>query len=81
MSNQPNGANYDAFKLYDGRTVSGRLAWPEEASLRAGQDRVLELAGEYPIDWQDYAYQQPTHASGNTAFKYCLAAVTPSAVR
>lgn len=44
--NEPSGANYDAFKLSDGRTVGGRLAWPEEAS----QDRVLELTGDYTLE-------------------------------
>ena len=79
--NQPTGANYDAFKLSDGRTVSGQLAWPKEASLQASQDRVLELAGEYTFDWQDYTYQHPTHASGKTVFKSCLVEVTPAAAR
>lgn len=79
--NQPSGANYDAFKLSDGRTVSGRLSWPEEASLRASQDRVLELTGEYTFDWRDYTYNHPAHASGKTAFKYCLTAVAPPAAR
>lgn len=73
--NQPNGANYDPFKLYDGRTVSGTLAWPEEAVLRQGQDRTLRLSDEYTLDWQPYRYQYPEQGTGNTAFKYCLTSV------
>lgn len=73
--NRPRGANYDEFKLYDGRTVSGTLAWPKDASLRESQDRVLELNGEYTFTWRDYDYQYPEQANGNTVFKYCLSEV------
>ncbi|NHN46492.1 hypothetical protein G9464_02600 [Halostella sp. JP-L12] len=73
--NQPSGANYDSFKLYDGRTVKGTLAWPEEASLRQSQDRTIRLAGTYTLDWREYTYQYPSQPTGETLFKYCLTAV------
>lgn len=76
--NEPTGANYDEFKLYDGRTIGGKLAWAEGASLRSSQDRTLELANEYTISWQDYSYQYPEQASGNTSFKYCITAASAS---
>ncbi|WP_222912782.1 hypothetical protein [Natrinema sp. SYSU A 869] len=77
--NQSSGANDDALTLSDGRTVGGRLAWPEAARRRASQDRVLELDGDYTLEWQAYASQHPARASGNTAFNYGLTAVAPSA--
>lgn len=73
--NEPSGANYDAFKLSDGRTVRGTLAWPEEASLLQSQDRTLRLTGEYTLNWREYSYQYPSHPAANTTFKYCLSAV------
>ncbi|WP_440005302.1 hypothetical protein [Halomicrococcus sp. SG-WS-1] len=74
--NQPNGANYDEFKLYDGRTVSGRHSWAEDASISGSRSQPIDLASEYTLDWQDYSYSYPSEASGDTSFKYCISEIS-----
>lgn len=72
-NNEPSGANYDAFKLYEGRSVSGTLAWPPESSA-SGE---LTLDGTYELCWQEYEYDYPApaKATGETSFKFCTVAV------
>lgn len=73
--NRPTGANYDEFKLYDGRTIGGQRAWPEGASVSRGRSQPLELTDDYTLDWRPYSYRYPERTSGNTSFKYCLTTV------
>jgi len=60
-----------AFRLQDGRTVEGTLAW----SPRAGRGTIdkreglLALQGTYPLHWRDYS---DLRGGGYSVFKYLL---------
>lgn len=44
------------FRLHDGRTVEGELAWSEEASsgTKEGREKPICLKDTYRLQWQDY---------------------------
>lgn len=46
-----------AFRLHHGRTLVGSLAWHDRASAgtRKGREAVLELSGNFPLQWSDYS--------------------------
>lgn len=46
-----------AFKLHDGRLLTGELAWKEHAGAGTTKGRAapLILGGRYPLHWQDYS--------------------------
>jgi len=55
----PNHNTIDAdFRLYDGRTVEGVLAWDVSASdgTKKGREQALQLRGRYQLRWSGYAY-------------------------
>ena len=47
----------DDFRLYEGRQLSGRMAWSSKASKGSMQDREtpLSLHGSYQLHWSDYS--------------------------
>ena len=49
--------NDRAFRIHEGREVTGRLAWAATAGPGsiAGRETALELSGRYVLHWQDYA--------------------------
>jgi hypothetical protein len=54
-------ASVDAkFRLHHGRTLSGALEWAEHASkgTRKGREAVLNLTGNYQLNWLDYGVTQ-----------------------
>lgn len=46
-----------AFRLTEGRTLSGDLAWTDQASAGTKKNREssLPVAGEYKLEWEDYS--------------------------
>lgn len=46
-----------AFRLTEGRTLRGVLAWSGDAGAGTtkGREEELPLRGEYPLHWQDYS--------------------------
>lgn len=55
---QPRPGTVDAaFRLHEGRTLLGELAWAEHAGVgtTATRQRVLSLAREYRCHWQPYS--------------------------
>ncbi|TWT46253.1 hypothetical protein RAS1_27040 [Phycisphaerae bacterium RAS1] len=64
-----------AFRLHDGRPISGRLAWGAAASpgTTRGRDAALHLEGAYRAQWWDYS----AHNAGRFAlFRYLMLDVT-----
>ena len=53
----------EAFRLHEGRTITGEMAWPERASSGAIKDREapILLSGSYDLHWQDYADMEYGH--------------------
>ena len=74
---------YDAFKIYDGKTVSGMLDWdcsgynPEKLPLWLKSHPTFELTGSYEVKWSDYGSElQSLDTSDDvTQFKYQIAVV------
>ncbi len=73
----PNNQTVDAaFRIHEGRLVSGQLSWEEKASqgTTAGRVRPILLAGTYHLSWLDYSIV------GNMPygkFRYLLVQVNP----
>lgn len=46
-----------AFRLHEGRPISGELSWTAEAGrgTTKGRENPLSLAGTYPSAWRDYS--------------------------
>lgn len=46
-----------AFRLQDGRRVSGEMAWSERAAsgTTKGREEAIHLDGSYELQWRDYA--------------------------
>ena len=46
-----------AFRLHEGRTITGEMAWSERASAGTTKNREnpIHLNGSYDLRWQDYA--------------------------
>ena len=49
--------NDRAFRIHNGRQITGRLAWAASAGPGsiAGRKDPIELTGQYELHWQDYA--------------------------
>ncbi len=47
-------ANY---RIFDGKTIHGKLEWAEHASsgTTSGRTKPLEILGDYFMDWKDYS--------------------------
>lgn len=56
-----------AFRLHEGRTAHGRLAWAAHAGAGTMRNRVeqIELAREHSIGWRDYS------TVGGHSFRWC----------
>ena len=48
----------EAFRLHEGRSISGERAWSEQASPGTiqGREEPIYLDGSYDLHWQDYSY-------------------------
>jgi hypothetical protein len=60
-----------AFRIHEGRTLSGLLRWGTEGSYHAGSER--NLSGSYPITWRDYSSLD----GKNGQLRWLAAAVEP----
>ena len=72
-----NGSNYDEFRIYDGRTVSGNMNWKPGTGDWTKKTRKdpITLSGKYTIKWVNYSDVKPlpemkTYCKG--VFKYSL---------
>lgn len=74
---------YDAFKIYDGKTVSGMLDWDrsnydlEKLPSWLKSHPAFELTGSYDMKWWDYGsvLQSLDDPADCTQFKYQIAVV------
>ncbi len=60
-----------AFRIHEGRTLSGLLRWGTEGSYHVGSER--NLSGSYPITWRDYSSLD----GKNGQLRWLAAAVEP----
>jgi hypothetical protein len=65
-----------AFRLYDGRTLTGELAWGVQAGpgTRKGREDPLVIAGAHALTWEDFS-TVPGHRRGR--FRFLLIEVEP----
>ena len=74
---------YDAFKIYDGKTVSGMLDWDrsnydlEKLPSWLKSHPAFELTGSYDMNWPNYGsvLQSLDDPADCTQFKYQIAVV------
>lgn len=54
---RPTPTGYDAFRVHEGREVSGTLDWGPSAGAgtRAGRTQPLALRGDYRLAWRSYS--------------------------
>jgi|GEM_PF-717234 len=57
LSSERQGSIDEAFKIHDGRTLSGELRWTERAGAGTtkGRESAIELCGHYPLQWIEYS--------------------------
>lgn len=67
-------ALHDAFRIHEGRTVEGTLAWRDtrEWIEDNGMAEPIELTGRYQMTWADYEYRDDIHVSDNPAFRHLV---------
>lgn len=58
----------EAFRIHKGRTLTGTMAWAEEASegTTKKREQPLSLSGSYELHWEDYF----EHSVVNGTFRY-----------
>lgn len=58
-----------AFRLHEGRVLSGEVAWGSDASAGTmrGREKPIELRASYSLEWHDFS--SPAAGSGST-FRY-----------
>lgn len=63
--------NDAAFRLHEGRTITGEMAWSERASAgtKKGHEAPIRLSGTYELNWQEYS---STGNGRNQRFRYLL---------
>jgi hypothetical protein len=68
--------NADAFRIYEGVTLTGSLAWGPNtgAGTMRGRESAISLAGSHSISWRDYAR---VDNSARGLFRALLLEVTP----
>ena len=47
-----------AFKIYEGKEVTGGLSWSDDAGAgtKKGHEKPIELQGKYTMHWQNFSY-------------------------
>jgi hypothetical protein len=77
--NVPQNANTidSEFRLHEGRTITGRLAWSERAGrgTTRNREKALEIQRSYDLHWRDYS---AFGRARNERFRYLAVPVTPS---
>ena len=63
------------FHIYDGRVVTGELAWSDSAGEGTTKNRKqpINLSGSYNLDWRDYS--EVTGTGSYRRFRYLVVAV------
>lgn len=72
---EPTGsALYDEFRVHEGMTCSGTLAWSEvrDWMKSGGHNKPIELSGEYTMEWTDFTYRDSIEVVGNPNFRYLV---------
>lgn len=81
LSNIPNywtepsqNALHDEFRIYEGKTLEGRLDWKDYRSWmkNRNRDQPIELDGTYQIKWSDFTYHDEIEVSGSSRFRYLV---------
>lgn len=72
---QPKPTIFEAFRLTEGRRITGELTWREGASSGSigGRTDPIQLLGDYTISWQPYS-MVPVESNGE--FKYLSFQIT-----
>ncbi|UPM45333.1 hypothetical protein [Halocatena salina] len=62
---------HDAFRIHEGRTVEGPLAWREIRGWirNQGMSDPIDLKGRYQMEWSGYSYRDEIRVSDNSAFR------------
>ena len=65
-----------AFRLHEGRVVSGKMAWSRNASpgTKKDMEEPIILRGSYPLRWRDYGQPFPRT---NGRFRYLAVETSP----
>jgi len=68
--NKTSNTNFEQFKVYDGRKITGSLCWKvgTSDSSKSGRDDCIKLLGNYNVLWKDYFKT----TNQNQVFRYVL---------
>ena len=75
---EPNqSALHDEFRIYEGKTIEGKLDWKDNRSWMEdrNRDQPIELDGEYQMRWTDFTYRDDYEVSGSPRFRYLVVQV------
>lgn len=65
--------NYYAFRMTEGRTASGRMAWKNRNSKIAASYPAFKLDGQYTIHWEPVGVHSTPRDKAN--FSYCMVTI------
>jgi hypothetical protein len=65
--------NYYAFRMTEGRTASGRMAWKNRNSKIAASYPAFKLDGQYTIHWEPIGAHSTPRDKAN--FRYCMVTI------
>ena len=65
--------NYYAFRMTEGRTASGRMAWMNENCKIAASYPAFKLDGQYTIHWEPVGAHSTPRDKAN--FSYCMVTI------
>jgi len=65
--------NYYAFRMTEGRTASGRMAWMNENCKIAASYPAFKLDGQYTIHWEPVRVHSTPRDKAN--FSYCMVTI------
>ena len=68
------GTNDAAFRIHEGREITGKLDWSEKTNRKKtqGREEPVTLNGSYTLHWRDYSDLQ---RDGYTKFRYLAVAI------
>lgn len=67
-------ALHDEFRIYEGKTIEGKLDWQDYRPWMESRDRdqPIALDGKYQIEWTDFTYRDDIEVSGSSHFRYLV---------
>ena len=76
------GSYYDEFRIYEGRTIVGKMNWKPGTGegTKKNREDPITLSGKYTIRWVDYSKVNSldeSKANSKRVFKYCLNEINP----